>query len=283
MKGGLVVVVLNWNGADDTIACLRSLEAALREFDFRLLVVDNGSRDGSVGRIRMEFPDTDILELPSNLGYAGGNNAGFRRAEEMGAEEVLFLNNDTVVESCFALPLLTVLRGDSGVGATVPKIFYMAHPSVIWYAGGEVNLRSGLVRHVGLRRKDGSQFSRSGNTGYATGCCVCVRASDFKALGGFDEAFGMYGEDVDLSLRLRGMGLRVVFVPSSKVWHRVSRGFRGRLLRKLLLRSASTVRLLRKHGSLFSVGLFLLLLPFRLIPAAGGMVFSKFRPEGGEG
>jgi len=109
-EGGLVVVVLNWNGADDTIACLRSLEAALREFDFRLLVVDNGSRDGSVGRIRMEFPDTDILELPSNLGYAGGNNAGFRRAEEMGAEEVLFLNNDTVVESCFALPLLTVLR-----------------------------------------------------------------------------------------------------------------------------------------------------------------------------
>ncbi|MDT9545816.1 MAG: glycosyltransferase family 2 protein [Chlorobium sp.] len=280
MTGGLVVVVLNWNGADDTLRCLHSLESAAAATPFRVLVVDNGSSDGSVGRIRREFPGTEILELPFNLGYAGGNNAGFRRAEEMGAEEVLFLNNDTVVDPGFALPLLTVLRSQSGAGAAVPKIFYMAYPSVLWYAGGEVSLRSGLVRHVGLRHHDDLRFSRPGTTGYATGCCVGLRVSVFRALGGFDESFGMYGEDVDLSLRLQAMGFRVVFVPSSRVWHRVSGGFEGRLLQKLWLRTASTVRLLRKHGLAFSVPLFLFLLPFRLVPAAMGMFFSVFRREG---
>jgi len=279
VRGGLVVVVLNWNGADDTIRCLHSLDAAALETPFRVLVVDNGSSDGSAGRIRRELPDAEILELPSNLGYGGGNNAGFRRAEEMGADEVLFLNNDTVVDSGFALPLLTVLRGEGGAGAVVPKIFYMANPSLIWYAGGEVSLRSGLVRHVGLRRHDGPRFSRPGTTGYATGCCVGLRVGVVRALGGFDEAFGMYAEDVDLSLRLRAMGLRIVFVPSSMVWHRVSGAFEGRLLRKLWLRTASTVRLLQKHGTPFSVPLFLLLLPLRLVPAAAGMFFSRLRRE----
>src|SRR5262249_4020202 len=96
----VTIVVLNWNRRDDTLVCLESL----RQADLggaRVLVVDNGSRDGSVEAIRAAFPEVDVLALPRNEGYAGGNDAGMRWALERGAEAVLLLNNDTRVAPDF--------------------------------------------------------------------------------------------------------------------------------------------------------------------------------------
>ena len=263
MEAQTCIVVLNWNGADETIACLESLASVVAK-GYKLLVVDNGSTDGSPEKIRKAFPAVELLCLPVNLGYGGGNNAGFRRVKELQAEFVIFLNNDTIVDSGFSAPLVETLRLQPLAGMAVPKIYYWDRPDVLWYAGGVVRLSTGLICHVGLRQKDAPVFNRPGPTGYATGCCFAMRCRDFEALGGFDESFAMYAEDVDLSLRVRALGKSVQYVPSSRVWHKVSASLSGRPLLKLAKKSRGALRLFIKHRAWSGLVLYLLLLPLRL-------------------
>ncbi|MEI6848074.1 MAG: glycosyltransferase family 2 protein [Chlorobiaceae bacterium] len=265
------IVVLNWNGAKDTIACLKSLAGALLS-DCMVLVVDNGSTDGSAEQIHNAFPEIEMLLLPTNLGYAGGNNAGFRRVMELHAEFVIFLNNDTIVDAGFCNPLFHTLQHQLLVGIAVPKIFYHDSPDTIWYAGGIIRLATGLIRHVGIRKKDSPKFDRSGSTGYATGCCFAMRSLDFQRVGGFDERFGMYAEDVDISLRIRSLGMSIEYVPSSKVWHKVSASFSGALLTKLLKKSIGTFRLFLKYKAWGGIAFFLILFPLRIINSFLGRV-----------
>jgi len=265
------IVVLNWNGAAEIIACLESLVAFLSP-ECRVLVVDNGSTDGSPEKIRQRFPAVELLCLPKNIGYAAGNNAGFRRVLEMQAEFVIFLNNDTVVDAGFSAPLFETLRLQPSVGIAVPKIFYWDRPDILWYAGGIVKLSTGLICHVGLRQKDAPVFNRPSSTGYATGCCFAMRCSDFAEIGGFDENFAMYAEDVDLSLRVRALGKRIEYVPSSKIWHKVSASLAGHPFQKLLKKSAGALRLFKKHGAWRGMVLYVLLLPLRL---AGSLLMQQ--------
>ncbi|MEI7748283.1 MAG: glycosyltransferase family 2 protein [Chlorobiaceae bacterium] len=257
------IVVLNWNGAEETIACLESLAPVLVK-GYKLLVVDNGSTDGSPEKIRRAFPAVEQLCLSANLGYAGGNNAGFRRVQEMQAEFVIFLNNDTIVDVGFCAPLVETLRLLPLAGIAVPKIYYWDRPDLLWYAGGVVRLSTGLICHVGLRQKDAPEFDRPGSTGYATGCCFAMRCRDFEAVGGFDEQFAMYAEDVDLSLRVRALGKSIEYVPSSRVWHKVSASLTGRPLLKLVKKSLGALRLFSKQRAWSGMALYPLLLPLRL-------------------
>ena len=263
MEALTCIVVLNWNGAEETLACLESL-APLLVKGYKILVVDNGSTDGSPEKIRKAFPAVEQLRLPANLGYAGGNNAGFRRVQELQAEFVIFLNNDTIVEPGFSAPLVETLRLQPLAGIAVPKIYYWDRPDLLWYAGGVVRLSTGLICHVGLRQKDAPEFDRPGSTDYATGCCFAMRCRDFEAVGGFDESFAMYAEDVDLSLRVRALGKSVVYVPSSMVWHKVSTSLSGRPFLKLVKKSRGALRLFSKQRAWSGMVLYLLLLPLRL-------------------
>uniref|UniRef100_Q3APF8 Glycosyl transferase n=1 Tax=Chlorobium chlorochromatii (strain CaD3) TaxID=340177 RepID=Q3APF8_CHLCH len=274
IEGTLAIVVLNWNGAADTIACLHSIIPTL-DASVHLLVVDNGSTDCSVERIRAAFPHIEVLELPHNLGFAAGNNAGFRRVQALGAEYLLFLNNDTVVAPYFYRPLLNLLQQHPDVGIAVPKIFYHHQPQRLWYAGGEVNLATALIRHVGLRQFDAPQFNVATSTDYATGCSLAIRVADFEQLGGFDERFTMYAEDVDLSLRVRAQGKRIAYEPSSMVWHKVSASLGNNSLQKLWMKSKAMVRLCIKHRAWSGLLLYFVLLPFRLVRSVGGSLLFK--------
>lgn len=271
----IYVIVVNWNGAEDTVQCLHSLASASTS-GTRILIVDNGSTDRSVEQIRQSFPHCDVLELKSNRGYGAGCNAGYERAFAGGAGYVVFLNNDTTVAPDFLDPLIASLRERKDVAITVPRIFYMDAPDRIWYAGGEVNLFTGKIVHRGIREHDGERFEIPLETGYATGCCFAMRASDFKNLGGFDPAFRMYGEDVDLSLRIKKGKQKILYVPSSKVWHRVSASGKGELgLLKLWRKNLSVLRLLLKHRAWPGMIFFLLLAPFRFL--RGLAAVSDFR------
>lgn len=261
----IYVIVVNWNNADDTLRCLQSL-SKVNVPRVRVMVVDNGSTDNSVEIIRQRFPQYAILELKENRGFGGGCNAAHRLAMSEGADYVVFLNNDTVVDPGFLEPLIAPLRERTDVAMTVPRIYYMTFPDRIWYAGGEVNLLTGRVAHRGIREHDGDRFALPAETGYATGCCFTMRAVDYGNAGGFDPAFRMYGEDVDLSLRIRRTGSTILYVPSSKVWHRVSASGRGELdLLKLWRKNLSMLRLFFKHGALTGILFYLLLAPFRLV------------------
>lgn len=238
--------VLNWNGRDLTLDCLFSLEKITYP-NVKVYVIDNGSSDNSVTAIRNQFPDYEIIELPENYGFARGNNAGFELVKQK-ADYTIFLNNDTIVDPNFVEPLINAMESNSTVKQSTPKIFYADNLDSIWFGGGKVNLWAGWIRHLGIRQKDSMQFSFDRNVDYATGCCVCMRTVDFESIGMFDESFLMYGEDVDLSLRFRKQGGQILFVPESKIWHKVSSSIGTQFsIRKWKRKNIGKMKLVTKH------------------------------------
>ena len=238
--------VLNWNGRDLTLDCLSSLEKITYP-NVKVYVIDNGSSDNSVTAIRNQFPDYEIIELPKNYGFARGNNAGFELVKQK-ADYTIFLNNDTIVDPNFVEPLINAMESNSTVKQSTPKIFYADNLDYIWFGGGKVSLWAGWIRHLGIRQKDSMQFSFDRNVDYATGCCVCMRTVDFESIGMFDESFLMYGEDVDLSLRFRKQGGQILFVPESKIWHKVSSSIGTQFsIRKWKRKNIGKMKLVTKH------------------------------------
>ena len=238
--------VLNWNGRDLTLDCLSSLEKITYP-NVKVYVIDNGSSDNSVTAIRNQFPDYEIIGLPENYGFARGNNAGFELVKQK-ADYTIFLNNDTIVDPNFVEPLINAMESNSTVKQSTPKIFYADNLDYIWFGGGKVSLWAGWIRHLGIRQKDSMQFSFNRNVDYATGCCVCMRTVDFESIGMFDESFLMYGEDVDLSLRFRKQGGQILFVPESKIWHKVSSSIGTQFsIRKWKRKNIGKIKIVTKH------------------------------------
>ena len=186
--------------------------------------------------------------MDHNYGYAIGNNRGFNFVVNQGAEFVIFLNNDTFVDENFIRPLLDPFK-DESIGQTVPKIYYADDREKIWYAGGKINFWTGNTYHQGIREIDSEKYNKIKETDYATGCCFCIRAEDFTSLNGFDESFRMYGEDSELSLRLRRKGQKVYFIPESKIYHKVSASIGGAFsLSKIKRKTLANVKIMLKYA-----------------------------------
>jgi len=265
MTEELTIIVLNWNGKDLTLKCLKSLEK-ITYSHAKILLVDNGSTDDTAAAVKLEFPQVEILQLEKNLGYAGGNNAGFEFVKnKINSKYIIFLNNDTIVDPGFAEPLLQEFS-DPLVGQTVPKIFYADQPDLIWFGGSIINMWTGSIKHAGIREKDREKFMTVKTVDYATGCCICMRTSDFDNMQGFDQSFPMYGEDVDLSLRLKEQGKKILFVPESYIWHKVSASLGGAFsLKKLWRRQKGNWKLMWKHASLVQMFIQSVFLPLKIV------------------
>lgn len=248
MKKSVAIIVLNWNGVELTIDCLKSLESITYN-NTHVLVVDNGSTDDSVARIAKTFPHIVVLRLENNLGFSAGNNHGFTTAKKKwNPDYCIFLNNDTIVDRGFVEALIKPFADDT-IHITVPKIYYHNNPETIWYAGGKLNLWLGKAWHVGIREKDSPEFNQKTFTDYATGCCLCVRTDIYAEQQGFSEDFAMYAEDTDLSLRIRKAGGKIQYVPDSKIWHKVSASIGGAFsMKKVMRKITGNMQLFRKHA-----------------------------------
>lgn len=243
------ILVLNWNGADDTIDCLNSLQA-LTYPAAQVVVIDNGSDDDSISKIQTAHPDVKMIQLPRNLLFGGGNNAGLAWAQDQQFDFVIFLNNDTLVEPDFVEPLLSAFEQDSNIGMVAPLICYADQPQLIWYAGGRVNLWTGDIAHKGIREQVTSVKPQVVSTDYVTGCCMVLPTRLAGRLKGFDPWYTMYGEDVDLSLRCKNSGHKLVFVPESKIYHKVSASIGGEFgLTKLKRKALGIVKIYLRHVS----------------------------------
>jgi GT2 family glycosyltransferase len=220
----LGIVVLNWNGLDDTRALLRTLERCRvpEGWSASVMVVDNGSSDGSARSIAAEFPQVDLLALPENLRFAGGNNRGIQRALAAGADAVMLLNNDTEADPALLERLLLALEQHPEAGAAAPLIYFAAPSRSIWYAGGRCTPALGLAAHRGLRTLDRGQYRSVERTGYLTGCCLIARRAVWEKVGLLDERYFIYAEDADWCLRARRLGFALLFVPTARLWHKVS-------------------------------------------------------------
>lgn len=214
------VVMLNWNSKEMTAECIRSL-FGMKEKDYEIIVVDNGSRDDSVSYLRQMFPEIIVIANENNLGFTGGCNVGIARALELGAEFILLVNNDVLVDEKLLGELLADAERNPQAGMVSPKIYYYDKPEVLWWAGGNYKSWSGLPRVRGLRRQDGEKYGASREIDWATGCVLLLRSSALRKAGCFNEAFFNYVDDLDISLRVRDAGYTIRFVPQGKVWHKV--------------------------------------------------------------
>lgn len=219
----VAAVVLNWCGEVVSRACLDSLRCTTYP-GLRVLLVDNGSEDGSGERLHQAYPGVDYLQTGCNLGFTGGNNRGIQWALEHEAEYVLVLNNDTVVEADAVGLMVEAAERAQGapVGGVAPKILAHDDPTRIWYAGGHFSPLYGS----GVHWREGRPDTPSADGGvrdvsFMTGCCLLLSAGALGDVGGFTEELFAYGEDADLSLRLSRAGYRLLYQPAARILHHV--------------------------------------------------------------
>jgi GT2 family glycosyltransferase len=254
-------VVLNWNGKDDTAACLESLRA-LRvpaDVEWTRLVVDNGSSDGSLEALPKRFPEVRFLAIGENLRWAGGNNRGLALARAEGADLVWLLNNDTVVDPEALGHLVDAVRSRPDGGLFGPTILSWdgAH---VWSAGGSWSPWIGWGWHRGLGRAWRDADTGSGASaragagaspqavGYLTGAALLVTRRCLETVGPLDEGYYLYGEDADWCVRARAAGFGCLYVPRAIVRHRVSGSSGAASPFKAYHRTRAGLRLAERHA-----------------------------------
>ncbi|HKY25920.1 MAG TPA: glycosyltransferase family 2 protein [Gaiella sp.] len=222
MTAPVTAVVLSWNGKEDTLACLRSLEAATYP-ELSIVAVDNNSHDGSPEAVAAAFPRAHVVRLDENRGFAGGVNVGIEAAIDAGAAYVFLLNNDATAEAGSLEPLVEALDQRPTAAAACSQIVFLDRPDVIWYAGASFRRRRG---YHGRNRGYGKPRLPPETTPYETdracGGAMLIRSTALGELGGFDDALFAYAEDTDWSLRAASRGASVLVVPASVVRHAVS-------------------------------------------------------------
>jgi len=207
------VIVLNWNGLAWLDRCLETLHAQTLP-PTEMVVVDNASTDGSVAHLRARWPGVRVEALPTNAGFAAGNNRG---AADARTDALVFLNNDTEVDPGWLQALVRAAEADPGRGLVASKVVYLDRPELIDSAG-DGYLRCG----GGLKRGHGQPVTLADVSGEVFGACgagFLIRRNLFEELGGFDEDFFMVYEDVDLSYRARLSGARVWYAADAVVRH----------------------------------------------------------------
>lgn len=210
-------VVLNWNAAADTIKCVDSLLATANP-GLKLVLVDNASTDGSADILINKFPKIHLIVQPFNGGYAAGNNAGIRYALQNGAEYVLVINNDVVVERNFLLPMLAAANADTMIGIVTCKAFFSSDPEKIYCTGG----RFSRFRCSGAPMNR-SEVNKSSEVSYVSGCILLIRRNVFEASGLLDEKYFMYFEDLEFSRRVADR-FKLYYTPDGVVYHKSGGG-----------------------------------------------------------
>ncbi|MDI6832194.1 MAG: glycosyltransferase family 2 protein [Actinomycetota bacterium] len=218
----MAIVVLNWNGRDLTLDCLRSLED-LDYPSWEVILVDNASCDGSAQAVRDAFPRVTVLENEANLGFSEGNNRGIAHALSRGADYVLILNNDTVLgDPGFLAVLVAYLEAHRDVAAAGPLVLY-PDSGRVWSAGGRLHPVLGMCSHEGKGEPARGFASREPyRVDYVPGCCMLLSRSALAKVGMFDPDYFLYFEDLDWCFRAEERGYRCVVCPVEAVYHRKS-------------------------------------------------------------
>jgi len=278
------VIVLNWNGHQDTRACLQSLQRCSYP-RFRTVLVDNNSTVPGAAALAADFPDVTFIKNQDNLGFARGNNVGIRAALRNDAAYVYLLNNDTVVDPAFLDELVAAAESQERAGALCGTVLELRSAGqgddqgktlTISYAGGRLSRVRGEITHLGKGRQLSDLRDGEGprDTGCITGCGVLLPCRVLMRVGLLDEDFFFGIEDIELSWRLLRLGWHLIYVPTSLIWHR---GGRSRAYSPSEVRRAyaSKITLMRKCLSPLMFGIWLVL--FTVYMAFVGALRSVLR------
>lgn len=230
----IFVSLINYKNPQDTLECLASLaKIHTTSIDLHILVINNDHG----ARLKKEdvvfIKNIELLDTRKNLGFAGGQNIGIKRALAEKADYILVINNDVVVDKNFLQHLIKSIESGQSVGAVSPKIYfakgYEFHKEkysekekgkVIWYAGGIIDWKNVYFKHRGVDEVDHGQYDTEEKTDFVTGCCMLVKREVFEKIGLFDERYFLYYEDSDFNQRIRQAGFTSLYCPKAIIWHK---------------------------------------------------------------
>ena len=214
------IVILNWNGLNDTAECLESLKKITYP-NYNIIVVDNGSIGNDAEELKTRFSDyIDLIKNDRNSGFAGGTNVGINYAlGKLQPDYILSLNNDTAVEPQFLDRLVEAMERDHSIGISCPKICFYDFPNHIQTMGNILNIKRGQETPIGTGEDDQGQYDNLHDIDFI-GPCFLIRTDVIQNVGLFDEDFFCYWEDVDYCFRIRKAGYRIVCTSKAKIWHK---------------------------------------------------------------
>jgi len=222
------VVLVNYKKWEDTVICINSINKC--KDTPHIIVVDNGSGNDSVTKLKEHFPDLDLIVSQENIGFSAGNNLGIKKALRLGAKVVYILNNDTEVDKNLFYRSYRYVAGKNRISGA--KIYYAkgyefhsaqkGRGDVLWYAGGYMDWRSVIARHYGVDEIDHGQHDKIRDVDFITGCFIAVPRKVFSKIGLLDEPFFLYLEDMDFTLKAIRAGYQAKYNPGLIVYHRNS-------------------------------------------------------------
>jgi hypothetical protein len=276
-------VVVNWNGGEKNLACLRSVLAQGLAPE-RVVFVDNASTDGSPERVQAALPALALVRNATNLGYGHGTNRGIEHALARGAQRVFLVNNDVTLPPGTLAGLERALA--AGAGIVGPRVLLADPPDRIWSAGGVLTFRTNLSTLLGHGEPDGPAFRVTREVDYVPGCAMLVARAVFERIGLLEGDYFAYHEDVEFCWKAKRAGFPVRVVGELAVHHdaHASTGGGYNKLRKYMM-AVNTVHFLRRHGTLgrwlsfwvFEVASLPFVWLYRALRGEGAAVLAKAR------
>jgi GT2 family glycosyltransferase len=218
----LGIVIVNYNGSKLTIDCINSLQKSTFT-DFQVYIVDNGSKEEEIEMLKSYCNKQTMVTLfdtKVNNGIATGNNIGVAAALKGKCKYIMLLNNDTIVDE--AMVEILVNKAEQGNRLCTPVMFYFDEPNKIWCAGGKLNRMKGMTAHFFENQYIEDVKLEEKEVEYVPTCCLLIESSLFEEMGNFDANYFLYYDDTDFIYRLNKKGYKIQFVPSAKLWHKVS-------------------------------------------------------------
>lgn len=247
------IVLVNFNGREDTFECLESL-SKITWPNYKIYLVDNGSTDKIAKDVMEKFNNVHLLENKDNLGFTGGNNTGIKIALKDGCKYLLLLNNDTIVAPNFIEPLVKRLESNAKIAMTTPKIYFY-NDKKLWAFGGLIDRVLCRSPHIGVNIEDTGQFKTAIRVDRVTGCSMFIKSDVIEKYGMFDDRFFIYEEETDWCVRLARKGYIFMVEPESVIWHKGHRDS-GRIGKPFMiyLQMRNHLLLIRKHSDYFLLG-----------------------------
>ncbi len=217
----IAIIIINWNTYELTRSCIRSLMNC-RYNDLEIFLVDNNSKDNSLGKLKKEFKKINYIINNKNTGFSRANNKVINILLKKNFDFIMLLNSDTEVSTLFLNPLIETFNSNKLIGAVQPLILNWDDKSTIWKYEGIFNYFFGLTIHKNKRTNIIENLETTMFTDWISGCCFITTPSILKEVGLLDEIYFAYFEDVDWSLRLRKKGYLLALNKNSIIYHHES-------------------------------------------------------------
>ena len=253
----LSIIIVNYHHSHMLVDCLESVNRTIQKIQFEVILVDNSSKDDGLESILKRYPETQLINNPKNVGFARANNQGAKIAS---GDFLLFLNPDTTMIEDAVESMLDYIRSDSSIGILGPKVlnpdqttqFSCRKFPTVW---------SGLFNRYSLTTRlfPNNRYSRDylmldydhnsiRSVDWVSGCCMMMSESTLKKASGFDENYFLFIEDVDLCQVIKKQGLRVVYFPNAKIFHKISSSNARSTSRAIIKRHQGMIYYNQKYG-----------------------------------